>query len=265
MPGTPSTKYNLPTLAGSDAISQTNEYSVALTSAIDPLLAPVDSGLLNLRPPSTPGSPGKLGRHYYATDLGVTFLDYGTGWIALNEYIGNVTWWAGSGAPADSTHVEANGQAISRSAYPLYMSLVGTLHGAGNGSTTVNVPDLVGRTAVGRDPSAARIPNNPRAVGQAGGEERHTLTDLESGVNRNGTTGNDSPDHTNSLPGVPSGATLWGIGNDGAKAPAYVGTGVANATGGTTRHTHPLTQRAADNPHQNMQPYAVLTPIVRVA
>ncbi|WP_272476185.1 phage tail protein [Baekduia alba] len=252
-------------MAGTDIANTIDEYTVALTGAIDPLLAPVDSGPLASRPPSTAPSPGKLGRHYYATDLGVTFLDYGTGWIALNEPIGNVTWWAGAGAPSGGTHVEANGQAISRSTYPLYMSLIGTLHGAGNGSTTVNVPDLVGRTAVGRDPSATRIPNNPRAVGQGGGEERHLSTAAESGVNGNGSTGNDTPDHTHGLGGTAlrdsASFQNWQLpGGAGREIEQFSAT-----AGASTRHTHPLIARNADAAHNNMQPYLALTPIVRVA
>lgn len=80
MPGTPTTKYALPTLAGTDPISGTDEWAVAAMGAIDPLLAPSDQGVLASRPVSSGGSPGKIGRTYKATDTGQLFRDNGTGW-----------------------------------------------------------------------------------------------------------------------------------------------------------------------------------------
>jgi hypothetical protein len=43
------------------------------------------------------------------------------------------------------------GQAISRAAYPRLFSAIGTVYGAGNGSTTFNVPDLRGEFVRGFD------------------------------------------------------------------------------------------------------------------
>lgn len=42
-----------------------------------------DQGLLGSRPTSTPGTPGKKGRYYYATDTGQLFRDTGTAWVEL--------------------------------------------------------------------------------------------------------------------------------------------------------------------------------------
>jgi hypothetical protein len=39
-----------------------------------------DQGILEARPVSTAGTPGKRGRYYYATDTGQLFRDHGTGW-----------------------------------------------------------------------------------------------------------------------------------------------------------------------------------------
>jgi microcystin-dependent protein len=44
-----------------------------------------------------------------------------------------------------------NGQAVSRTTYGALFSLIGTNYGAGDGSTTFNVPDLRGRTVFGAD------------------------------------------------------------------------------------------------------------------
>lgn len=80
MPGTPTTKYVLPTLAGSDIGNTIDDWSVSFAAAVDSKLAPSDQGNLASRPVSTVGSPGKSGRTYYATDTGELFRDNGTGW-----------------------------------------------------------------------------------------------------------------------------------------------------------------------------------------
>jgi microcystin-dependent protein len=61
---------------------------------------------------------------------------------------GTVTPFAGSLAP--SGYLLAFGQAISRTDYPGLFAVISTTYGAGNGSTTFNVPDLRGRAAFGK-------------------------------------------------------------------------------------------------------------------
>lgn len=51
----------------------------ALAVALDDV-AKDDQGVLASRPTSTPGTPGKRGRYYYATDTSQLFRDNGTGW-----------------------------------------------------------------------------------------------------------------------------------------------------------------------------------------
>lgn len=55
---------------------------------------------------------------------------------------GEVSYFARPTAPPN--YLKANGAAISRSAYPELFSAIGTQFGAGNGTTTFNVPDLRG-------------------------------------------------------------------------------------------------------------------------
>jgi microcystin-dependent protein len=47
-----------------------------------------------------------------------------------------------------------NGQAVSRTTYNLLFSIIGTTHGAGDGSTTFNLPNIKGRTIVGKTTTA---------------------------------------------------------------------------------------------------------------
>ena len=56
-----------------------------------------------------------------------------------------------SGASAPTGWVLCDGAAISRTTYATLFANIGTNFGAGDGSTTFNVPDLRGRVLVGKD------------------------------------------------------------------------------------------------------------------
>lgn len=60
-------------------------------------------GLLNDRPLSSGGTPGKAGRYYFATDTGQIFRDHGAGWTPVPRVIPVVT--ALPATPADGDEV----------------------------------------------------------------------------------------------------------------------------------------------------------------
>lgn len=77
------------------------------------------------------------------------------------------------------------GQAVSRATYAGLFTAIGTAFGAGDGSTTFNLPDLRGRVVAGQDDmggtSANRLTNQAGGIdgdmlGAVGGAETHTLT-----------------------------------------------------------------------------------------
>lgn len=73
------------------------------------------------------------------------------------------------------------GQAVSRADYAALFAVIGESFGAGDGSTTFNVPDMRGRVPVGQDDmggsSANTVTNaNADTLGGAFGEEKHTMT-----------------------------------------------------------------------------------------
>ncbi len=65
--------------------------------------------------------------------------------------------------------LECNGAAISRSAYAELFALIGTKHGAGDGTTTFNLPDLRGKFIRGTGGNAA-------ALGVAQGDAIRNIT-----------------------------------------------------------------------------------------
>lgn len=101
---TTTTIHGLPIPEPDDRWALGNEQIAALGSALDPKLTPFTSGVLASRPTSTPGSPGKAGLFYFATDTGQFFVDYGTGWLeAARDVPTPVTITAGADMAAGTT------------------------------------------------------------------------------------------------------------------------------------------------------------------
>lgn len=88
---------------------------------------------------------------------------------------GTIIDYGGDTAPTG--YLVCDGGAYSRTTYAYLFSVIGTRWGAGDGSTTFNVPNLVRRTTIGAGGTALSGPAT--TVGSVGGEERHTLTTSE--------------------------------------------------------------------------------------
>lgn len=96
--------------------------------------------------------------------------------------VGTVLAFAGSTAP--NNFLLCYGQAVSRATYANLFNLLGTNYGAGDGSTTFNIPDLRGRVIAGLDNlggSSANVITDTDAdtLGGVHGSETHTLTESE--------------------------------------------------------------------------------------
>lgn len=61
---------------------------------------------------------------------------------------GAVALWAGSTTPP-AGYLLCNGAAVSRTTYPALFAAIGVIHGAGDGSSTFNLPNLLDRFIVG--------------------------------------------------------------------------------------------------------------------
>lgn len=65
-----------------------------------------------------------------------------------------------------------SGAALSRTSYSSLFAVIGTTYGAGDGSTTFNIPDSRGRVGVNRNPGDSSF----GTLGQESGEKTHVLT-----------------------------------------------------------------------------------------
>jgi microcystin-dependent protein len=124
---------------------------------------------------------------------------------------GAITWTGAS--TADVGWALLNGQAISRASNPAVFARYGTTHGAGDGSTTFNLPDVQGRVVAHYD-GAGRLGGvltggaGPGLVGSYGGSYNHTIATAEMPSHFH-SAGISDPGHNHTL----------------SPSPAIVGTG----------------------------------------
>lgn len=150
--------------------------------------------------------------------------------------VGTVLPFAGVTAP--NGYLLCAGQAVSRSTYANLYTVIGTVYGAGNGTTTFNLPDLRGRSVAGKDDmngsAANRIINvfDGKVLGNAGGTERHILLEAELAS------------HTHSGATDPAGSHTHTGNTDTAAGHTHSVTGTAASAGS---HSHGIGVTATDS------------------
>ncbi len=138
-------------------------------------------------------------------------------WV-LADYPGKIEPCALSAAP--SGWLLCAGQAVDRDDYRDLFDAIGTDYGAGDGSTTFNVPDLRGRVFAGLDnmggSSANRVTDSGAdSVGGVYGSETHTLAASEIPAHTHtidGTTDRNTAGGGSYKVGVTGGAYDWDTG-----------------------------------------------------
>lgn len=100
--------------------------------------------------------------------------------------IGRIIAFPGNSVPFG--FLECDGSAVSRTDYADLFAIVGTSYGAGDGSTTFNLPNLSGKAVLGV--------SQAHALGSSGGEEEHTISSAET------------PEHSHEVPTHTHGNTL---------------------------------------------------------
>ena len=81
---------------------------------------------------------------------------------------GNVSATARTSAPAG--WLLCDGSAVSRTTYEVLFTAISTTYGAGDGTTTFNLPDMRGRAPVGRDSGQTEFD----VLGETGGAKTNT-------------------------------------------------------------------------------------------
>lgn len=142
---------------------------------------------------------------------------------------------------APSGYLMCDGAAVSRTTYADLFTAIGTAYGAGDGSTTFNLPDLRGRVPMGEDPGGS-IVFFSRTLGEINGTEFHTLTEAQI------------PSHTHAV-------NHTQLDNTSATGAAErVRTIHGDGSGSQNRATNPTGGGGA---HYNMPPYQVVNYMVK--
>lgn len=184
-----------------------------------------------------------------------------------------------------------DGAAVSRTVYARLFAAVGTTWGAGNGSTTFNVPDFRGRVPVGVGTGSGLT---ARTLAASGGAETVQLTEAQmpshthtfgsgsaasAGAHTHSVTGTATAvsDHSHSVNAASSGAV--GVVANGATGYAQVNPTTTGSAGGHSHslsataesdgeHTHTVTgtnaDTGSDEAHANMQPWTAVTFMIKV-
>ena len=88
--------------------------------------------------------------------------------------VGEIKLWSAATAP--DKWLLCDGAAISRTTYADLFELISTTYGAGDGTTTFNIPDLRGRAPMGAGQGSGL---SNRLLGSFWGEEEHLLSIIE--------------------------------------------------------------------------------------
>lgn len=202
---------------------------------------------------------------------------------------GVIQAFAGAEAATPIGWLICGGQEISRTDFAALFAVIGTTYGAGNGTSTFNVPDLRGRVAAGRDNMAGTAINRITSavsgltgttLGAAGGDQR--IQQHTHSISWSGTTANETQDHTHnfnprSAGGWNSGATqliinggsqYWGLRSTNNNGD---GGTVGSTYGRSASHNHTYSGSGTSGPHsqvqgglsQNLQPTLILNYIIK--
>jgi microcystin-dependent protein len=186
------------------------------------------------------------------TRTGSNFLRDDGSWQPVATPAGTVVPYAGSSAPTG--WLFADGSAISRSTYAGLFAILSTIYGAGDGSTTFNLPDLRGRMVAGYGFGAAHADVNSLGANDGSGltsrrpKHNHTASGSSSFTGTNANTGTESADHIHNVAGTTGGQSAdhthsqWPVVGGGTGATDGVSNQTLNSnanTGGTSNdHTH---------------------------
>lgn len=192
--------------------------------------------------------------------------------------IGTILDYAGSSAP--SYFLLCYGQAISRTTYAALFAAIGVTYGAGDSTTTFNLPDCRGRVVAGKDNMGGTSANlltdqsgglDGDTLGDTGGAETTTLARANlpnvtlSVTGTTGTTGAHT--HDVRIPINYSESLSGGVGGGGSSADANITVSNGALSDGSHEHsifgtTNSINNGVAQTAFNNVQPTIIFNKII---
>ena len=159
---------------------------------------------------------------------------------------GIIVPWSDASIP--SGFLECAGTAVSRSTYSALFGVVGTTYGAGDGSSTFNLPNLTDKCCISTSPS--------KALASSGGANTVTST--------GNIAGGASP-HSLAAPELPSHAHTYNTGGGSAANGGQFARGETDtpSVGTGDIHTHNSSANFSGGSDSVLQPYLTLVYIIK--
>jgi len=175
---------------------------------------------------------------------------------------GTIVPWSDASIP--SGYLECAGAAVSRSTYATLFGIIGTTYGAGNGSTTFNVPDLQDNVAVSKSGTknlgSTGGANTITSTGNVGGSTANASlseSQLASHKHTFGTINKNNPSY---------GAKPMVLNGDGQGARQDTNTWFQNNmnnTGSGSGHSHNMSASFTGDATSVVQPYLTVVYIIK--
>ena len=166
---------------------------------------------------------------------------------------GTIVPWTAASLPTG--FLECNGQAVSRSTYSALFAIVGTTYGAGNGSSTFELPDLQNNVPVGK--------SNNKALASTGGANTVAATGNVGGSTANATlTESQLASHHHSYPlrSGHSNVARQGMSNIRIQ---YTTTSDTDTAGSGNGHSHNMSATFTGSASSVVQPYVALIYVIK--
>ena len=162
---------------------------------------------------------------------------------------GTIVPWSDSSIP--SGFLECAGAAVSRSTYATLFGIIGTTYGAGNGSTTFNVPDLQDNVAVSK--------SGTKNLGSTGGANTVSSTGNVGGSTANATLSTPQlASHSHSDGGQQRASPNSGGPTAFMYSPANTG-----SSGDGSGHSHNMSATFSGDATSVVQPYLTVVYIIK--
>lgn len=156
--------------------------------------------------------------------------------------------FGGASTAIPAGYLLCDGTAVSRTTYASLFTAIGTNHGTGDGSTTFNLPNFVGKTIVGYDGSQTEF----NAIAKTGGAKTVALVTAEMPSHNHGVN-DPGHSHNSNASQIVSAANIQSGSGYGAVTPNTS----TNTTGITIQNT------GSGSAHNNLQPYNTVHYIIK--